>query len=178
MNTRTRLTIVAAGAALACLTTFSTAHAGAQFFDLTGTWQGNIKCKSFFDGSKTSFPLTPTLKISQSGLKIGILADYPPGDIDDSYVGYANPDAKKPFEKGEFALIYCGTDDVLGNDPTFDEIGRMAAKTKAPKVKATFKGTSLYSDPGVTDAEAGTCKWTWTRIDDADPGIPLDCPPP
>ena len=179
MNARTRLVVVAAAAALGCLTAVSSARAGAARFDLTGTWVGSIKCTGVFQGAKfPAFTLTPTLKISQSGLNVGIFADYPPGDTDDSYVGYANPDAKKPLEKGELAILYCGTDDVLGNEPTFDEIGRMVVSTKPPKVKATFKGTSIYSDPGISDAEVGTCKWKWTRTDTADPGIPTVCPAP
>lgn len=178
MSTRIRFAVVAAAAALA-FPTVATVHAGQARFDLTGTWQGSIKCKGVFQGAKfPAFTLTPTLKISQSGLNVGILADYPPGDTDDSYVGYANPDVKKPLEKGELAILYCGTDDVLGNEPTFDEIGRMVVSTKPPKVKATFKGTSIYSDPGISDAEVGTCKWKWTRTDANDPGIPTTCPPP
>jgi hypothetical protein len=184
MKAHTRL-VVAAAAALACLGTSSAARAGAARFDLTGTWVGSIKCKGFFGGVKDPFTLTPTVKISQSGLNIGLLAD-DAGTLD-SYVAYANPDAKKPLEKGEFALIFCGTNDVLAEpfDAPFDEIGRMTVSTKPPKVKATFKGTSIYSDsqlsfgpPQTTPISAGTCKWKFTRTDTNDPGIPLTCPVP
>jgi hypothetical protein len=186
MNARTRLAVVAA-AALTCLMASSAARAGQARFDLTGTWVGSIKCKGFNGGVKDPFTLTPTLKISQSGLNIGVFADYPPGDFDDFYTGYANPNVKKPLEKGEFVLIVCGTNDVLGEpspDAPFDEIGRMSVSTKPPKVKATFKGTSIYSDPQLTPfsdpqttpISAGTCKWKYTRIDVVDPGISVTCP--
>lgn len=178
MNTKTRIAAVALATAFLVAGAASGVGAGQARFDLTGTWVGSIKCKASFHGEKVSFELTPTLLISQSGLNVGILADYPPGDIDDRYVGFANPDIKKPLEKGELAILYCGTDDLLGNEPTFDEIGRMTVSTKIAKVKATFKGTSIYSDPGIIEAEAGTCKWKWTRTSDIDPGVPVTCPVP
>jgi hypothetical protein len=147
-------------------------------YDLTGTWQGTIKCKARDTGAKISFTLEPTsLVISQSGLGIAMRVSYAGGGFDD-YVAVANPDAKKPLEKGELALVVCGTNDQVGDEPDFDEIGRMKVKAKPPKVKATFGGTSLYSDPGLFDPEVGTCKWKFTRVDTTDPLLPQGCDPP
>jgi hypothetical protein len=151
------------------------AAAPAAAFDLTGTWEGGATCTSFFEGAKVKFKDAPTIQITQIGDAIGLRADYGGGDVD-FYTGIAHPDAKKPEEKGELALIACGTDSVAGNPGTFDEVGRFAAKTKVDKVKATVKGLSFFSDPGAESPEAGTCKWKLTRVDTADAGIATECP--
>jgi hypothetical protein len=144
-------------------------------FDLTGTWEGSATCTSFFAGEKIKFTDAPTIQITQVGDAIGLRADYGGGDVD-LYTGIAHPDAKKPDEKGELALIACGTDSIAGNPGTFDEVGRFTAATKLGKVKATVKGVSFFSDPGAVTPEAGTCKWKLTRIDATDAAIATECP--
>lgn len=145
-------------------------------FDLTGNWTGSIKCKSSLGGAKHTVTLTPAMQVQQSGLNIGV--QLTSGVTTTSYAGLANPAAKKPEQKGEFALVRCGTNDVLG-DLVQDELGRMAASTKPPKVKATFKGVSFFSNPGTFPAEAGSCKWKWKRTDTGpvDGGIVTECGP-
>jgi hypothetical protein len=134
---------------------------GAARFALDGTWSGTIKCKSLKHGVKTKFTLTPSMRIEQSGLGLGIALDVGTGAT--NYVGLANPDAKKPLEKGEVAIASCSTDDLVGNDFSFDELGRMTVKAKPGDPKGSFKGTSLFSRPGTLEAEAGTCKWSFKR---------------
>jgi hypothetical protein len=143
-------------------------------FDLTGTWSGSTSCTSLFQGEKFKFKDAPTLQVTQVGDAIGVRADYGGGHID-FYTGRAYPDAKKPGEKGEIALIACGTDSIAGDEPDFDEIGRFTVSTKTGKIKATFKGLSFFSDPGVASPEAGTCKWTLTRTDLGNAGISTAC---
>lgn len=150
--------------------------APAAAFDLTGTWQGSSTCTSLFEGEKQKFTDAPAIQITQVGDAIGLRADYGAGDVD-FYAGIAHPDAKKPDEKGEIALVACGTDSVAGNAGTFDEVGRFSASTKVGKVKATVKGLSFFSDPGTASPEAGTCKWKLTRTDALDAAIPTTCPP-
>jgi hypothetical protein len=155
--------------------------AAAQLPDLTGTWVGTLTCKSFDTGLKTKLALEPVLQISQSGNEVGARLDF--GGTQEEYDGLANPDGKKPATKGELALIRCSTDSVAGNDfgsdePDFDEIGRFAVGAKPGKIKASLKGQSFFSDPGVASPEAGSCKWRFTRIDTADPGITPTCPAP
>ncbi len=147
----------------------------AAAFDLTGTWTGTTKCRSFFQGEKLKFTDAPTVQITQNGDLIGVRADYGGGDVD-FYAGRAYPDARKPDEKGEIALVHCGTDDIAGNQPDFDEVGRFGAATKTGKVKATVKGVSFFSDPGVATPEAGTCNWKLTRIDTTNAPVSTDCP--
>lgn len=149
--------------------------APAVAFDLTGTWHGTSTCTSLFAGEKQKFTDAPTIAITQVGDVIGLRADYGGGDVD-VYAGVAYPDPKKPEEKGEVALVACGTDAVAGNPGTFDELGRFAVATKTGKVKATVKGLSFFSDPGTAPPEAGTCKWKMTRIDALDAGVPTVCP--
>lgn len=148
----------------------------AAAFDLTGTWQGSSTCTSLFAGEKFKFKDEATIQITQVGDAIGFRADYGGGDVD-VYAGIAHPDAKKPDEKGELALVVCGTDSVAGNGANFDEVGRFSASTKVDKVKATVKGLSFFSDPGTASPEAGTCKWKLTRVDAVDAAVSTTCPP-
>ncbi len=104
------------------------------------------------------------MRITQSGLDVGIALDYGGADFD-NYSGLANPGAKKP-EKGELAIVYCGTNDLVGDLGDFDELGRMSISTKLGKLKASFKGTTIFSDfsnPGPLPALGYTCKWKYVR---------------
>lgn len=152
------------------------ARGPAEAFDLTGTWSGTATCKSLFEGIRFKFTDTPAVQITQVGRAIGIRADYGGGNVN-FYAGRAYDDAKKPDDKGEMALVACGTDSVAGNDPAFDELGRFTA-TNAGKIKATLKGLTFFSDPGFDKPEAGTCKWKLTRTDGANVGIPTSCAVP
>jgi hypothetical protein len=146
------------------------ARASAQLFDLTGTWSGKITCKTASAGLKATIVSTPVLAVSQSGNAIGLALDFGNGTIE-RYTGLANPDGKKPATKGELGIIHCGTDGVAANAGS-DEIGRLVAATKAaPAVKASLKGRSVFSAPPAI----GTCAWTWTRTDAADPGVATSC---
>jgi hypothetical protein len=146
----------------------------AAAFELTGTWSGTAKCTSLFDGRTFTFTDEVTVQITQSARSFGFRADYGPSNVN-LYAGRTYDDAKKPQENGEVALVACGTDSVAGNDPAFDELGRFTAKTKPGKVKASLKGVSYFSDPGIASPEAGTCKWSLTRIDATDPAIATVC---
>lgn len=146
----------------------------AHAFDLTGTWNGTATCTSLYDGLKFKFKDEAVIQITQTDRAIGFRADYGGGNVN-LYAGRAYADAKKPDERGEVALVACGTDSVAGNAPAFDELGRFTAATKPPKVKATLKGVSFFSDPGVALPEAGTCKWKLTRVDATDAAVPTSC---
>ena len=52
----------------------------------------------------------------------------------------------------------------------------MQAATKTGKLKAKITGTSIFSDPGTASPGLGTCKWSLTRVEAADPGVALVCP--
>jgi hypothetical protein len=148
------------------------ATAGVLTYDLTGTWTGSLKCKSSLGGVTTKTTLTPTMQVTQVGLDVGMWVTV--GSDVRSYAGRADPDAKKPEQKGEFVGLLCGTDNVLGEGR--DEIARMTVSTKAGKVKATIKGVTIFSNPGDTPGEAGICSWKWTRTDTTDGNVPTQCP--
>jgi hypothetical protein len=148
------------------------APAGA--FDVTGTWSGTRKCQDLFGGAKAKFNEPATLHISQSGNAIGIEVVIAGADTT-NYTALANFPAAKP-DKGEFAMLHCGTNDVAGDDVAFDAIGRMQAATKTDKVKAKIKGISIFSDTGAASPGLGTCKWSLTRVATAPPGVALVCP--
>jgi len=147
------------------------APAGA--FDVTGTWSGTRKCQDLFGGAKAKFNEPATLHISQSGNAIGIEVVIAGADTT-NYTALANFPAAKP-DKGEFAMIHCGTNDIVGDDPAFDAIGRMQVSTKTGKVKAKITGTSIFSDPGTATPGLGTCKWSLTRVDAADSLVSTVC---
>jgi len=147
------------------------APAGA--FDVTGTWSGTRKCQDLFSGAKEKFNEPATLRITQTGNAIGIDVEITGGGTS-SYTALANFSAVKP-DKGEFAMIHCGTNDIVGDDLAFDAIGRMQAATKSGKLKAKIKGTSFFSDTSTASPALGTCKWSLTRTDGADPIVPPFC---
>lgn len=157
-------------AVLAC----AVATGRADAFDLTGTWTGTAKCTSLFQGQKFTFTDLPAVQITQVGREIGLRADYGGGNVN-FYAGRAYDDAKKPEEKGEVAFVACGTNSVAGDSGPFDELGRFVAKAKPGKVKATLKGVTFFSDPGIAEPEAGTCKWTLTRVDTTNPAGETVC---
>ena len=152
----------------AFLASASPARAALITYDLTGDWTGKITCNVFAGGVKQKIVLTPTMHVSQIGQNIGVEIELGLGSK--RYAGLANPDAKKPEQKGETALILCGTDNVLGATSP-DEIGRMSVSAKPGKVKASLKGLSFYSDVD----DHGTCKWSMKRISTTDPGVTTDC---
>lgn len=162
-------------AVAAAIVAFGTTERVALAFDLTGTWAGTAKCTSLFEGEKFKFTDEPAIQVTQVDRAIGLRVDYGGGNVN-FYVGRAYDDAKKPQDKGEVAMVACGTDSVAGNDPAFDELGRFAAKTKPGKVKASLKGVTFFSDPGIPSPEAGTCTWSLTRLDTSNAAIETSCP--
>jgi hypothetical protein len=59
-------------------------------------------------------------------------------------------------------MIHCGMNDLVGDATTYDSIGRMQVSTKTGKLKASIKGTTIFSDPGASPL-VGTCTWKLTR---------------
>lgn len=169
---RSRIPLLAA-AALVMSAVPRAADAAFITYNLTGTWSGTIKCSEFLDGAKQKTVSTPAMTVSQVGLDIGIRLDFGGGNVH-SYTGLANPNAKKPEQKGEFAVVFCGTNSEIA-DAVPDKLGRMVASTKPNKVKATIKGTTIFSDPPGFVAHHGTCKWKFTRTDTVDLGFAATC---
>lgn len=130
---------------------------GAHAFDLTGHWTGKFSCKGF-DGTKFSLgDKSATLAITQTGNSIAAFAG---GFL---YTGTEVADAAKP-EQGEAVLFTCATSSTLRQG----EIARATVKTKVGTFKATLKATSVFANNG---PGAGTCKYTYKRIDTIDPAV-------
>jgi hypothetical protein len=170
-------------ALVATVTHVAPASAAFLTYDLTGTWTGSITCSEYDGGVKVKpkTVLTPTMRITQVGVSLGVLLDF--GTSTRLYGGLANPDAKKPEQKGEAALIRCGTSDVIATGLP-NQIARMTVSAKPGKVKATFKGVSIFTDPSDPEPRHGTCKWKWKRIDTVNSAVDTQCglttlrPPP
>jgi len=157
MHIRTWLAAVATG-----LVVSATWAGNAQAFDLTGTWEGKWSCKGF-DGSKfKSANKESIMLITQAGDTVNV--DVDGGEF--HYNGRAIPDDAKP-EKGEVVLAACPNDNLPGAGGEAETV-RATVKTKLTTFKATFKAISIFDDdfPSV-----GTCKYTFKRIDAADPGV-------
>ena len=166
MITHKRLLTSIVASLLACRAA-SPGLAASLSYDLTGTWTGTVKCQSSLAGTTTKVTLTPTMQLTQVGRDVGMR--FTVGNDVRSYVGLADPDAKKAEQKGEVAAALCGTDNVLGQGR--DEIARATVSAKAGKVQATIKGITVFSNPG----EAGFCSWKWTRTDTVNANVPTAC---
>jgi hypothetical protein len=160
-----------AACAVALAAALAASAGTAAAFDLTGNYTGKYKC-SGFDGTKPKPKFTDAipLAITQSGDVLGI--DYDGGNF--FYSGIALPDARKP-DKGEIAVVICGTDSMLGGNVDYDEMGRLKVTTKPSKGAAKITGVSIYTDPD--GATVYTCKWSFKRVDTVDPGTPTSCAP-
>lgn len=162
---------VAIGTALLLGSHPAVARGQVSTFDLTGAWSGKLTCKGTNAGVKETVVSTPALAVTQSGNAVGLRMDFGAGVVVD-YVGRANPDGKKPLEKGELGVIRCGTDTAVGATEAADEIGRLSASAKlAPSSKGTLKGSSVLA----RSAGLATCTWKWTRTGTADPGVATEC---
>lgn len=171
MSTR-RFAVAALVAALALP---GVARGGGIAVDLSGAWTGTIKCKGTYNGAKDTFFLDPTIRITELGNGLGIKLDY--GNANpEIYTALVSPDAKKPDKKGEFVLVYCSTDDVLGDNLDFDELGRMSFSVKPGQVKATFKGQTVFADDTFAPSGGAICKWKYTRTSVDPQGLPVACP--
>lgn len=173
----TRTDTANANVPTACPSSFASIERGAALTDqdrsdLTGTWVGKFNCNGSQKGGKIKFGFQPTIRITQSALTVGMAVDYGAGDVD-LYGGLMIPDGKKPRSQAKVSVDYCGTNGVVGE--SFDELGVVTTTTKPPGVKASLKGTTLYSDEGVADPEAGTCKWSFKRTSTTDPNVPTTC---
>lgn len=137
----------------------------AEAYDLTGHWVGKWSCTGVTNGVKTkTTQATSTLVVtSLSGDKLAAFMDLQRG-----FLGIAIPDAAKP-EKGEAALVGCGTDEDPSNFGQ-TEVGRWKVVTKG--AKGALSGTSVRSN-GVGDVQ--TCKYKYKRVDTVDDDLKFLC---
>lgn len=133
--------------------------------DLTGTWEGEAVYKGFFNGEKFKDTYSGAALITQSGADLNL--DF----LGYRYNGGIINDAKKPDQKGEGSFVFCGTTaDPLGD---YNEAGHL--KVQITPKKSTFKATSVFTVASSGEiVDVATCKWTFTRTNTADPGVP-DC---
>ena len=130
--------------------------------DLTGTWEGKLTCTGIENDEKDTFNCCGVIQITQSGTTANIRE----GSL--LYFGRVltlDTNAKK----GKVTFVGCPTNNTL---PDNSEMV-FATATADP---VTGKGTLTGSGPYTGDqSEAYTCKWTFKRVDPADPGVPA-CP--
>ncbi|MBI3768108.1 MAG: hypothetical protein HY271_06370 [Deltaproteobacteria bacterium] len=108
------------------------------------------------------------MAITQGVSTFGVVIDAAIPDNNFTYNASAVPDAKKPNEKGEVALLGCHLGNTLPVAPFDGELVRASVKTKLGSSKATFKGTSFFAD---NFPDVGTCKYSYKRVDTNDPGV-------
>jgi hypothetical protein len=161
---------------LALLSAAALAASGAaRAFDLTGTWEGRQSCTGF-DGERFRFRIPSergdisTLQISQAGTALALRVPDAQGG-GDVYSGFGIDALDKP-EGGQIYIVRCGTDDDLSTlQGGFDETGSGAVKTK-PDGSATLKLLSTFFNAG---PEIAFCRWSYKRLDTANPNVP-GCP--
>ena len=142
----------------------------AHAFDLTGTWEGKYTCKGF-DGEKYSFTVPGTLEITQTGTVLALALPFDGGA--DAYNGVGIDDTAKPLQ-GAAYFVHCGVTDVPGmGEGGLDETGFAKIKTKENGT-GSFKATTTYYLGA--PREVATCKWSYKRIDTADPVVPSCLP--
>jgi hypothetical protein len=134
--------------------------------DLTGTWEGTFKCTEVDSGVKQKLTdRNELLAITQVGnvLSVDWVGVAP-------LAGFVIDDVKKPTEKGAAAIIDCETTTDLTTG--YAELANLQANVKSAKGTGKIKGTSTYTRDGDT---TGQCKWSFKRIDTADP-VAAGCP--
>ena len=136
-------------------------------FDLTGTWVGKWSCQGF-DGSKfKSSNGQSTIAITQTDNTIAANVDN--GEF--FYNGGAIPDTGDPTTKGEAVLLQCGTDHIAFTTAE-GEILRAKVKVNPASGTGSLKGLSIVE---TQFSEALTCKYSYKRVDTANPNVP-GCP--
>jgi hypothetical protein len=150
---------------LGAVVLFGLSATQAAAVDLTGKWEGEAVCKGFFNGKKFKETYSGEVLITQSG------ADLNMSFFGVLYNGGIINDAKNPDEKGQGSFVACGTTaEPLGD---YNEIGRIIGRVKG--AEGTFKATSIFTVASSGEiVDVATCKWKFTLMDTADPGVP-DC---
>lgn len=149
--------------------------AGDVLANLGGEYNGTLKCSYFKNGVKQKVQFAPAVRISQTNLDLGLVVEFT-GETP-LFQALLSPSAAKPGQQGDLALVFCGTNDVIGDDPTYDELGRLFFKVKPGEVKGTLKGSSIVSFNAGTfgDAYAGICKWSFKRTSLDAQNVPTNC---
>jgi hypothetical protein len=133
---------------------------------LTGSWTGKWSCKSLEDGVATRLANgSASLVVTQRGQILH-------AELDGAsrFRGVATQGAVKPA-KGLATLTECRTDPTRVVAP-FDQVIGLRASVKGSKARLVGSGPFL-SDDG-NRRQVGTCKYSFTRTDTADPAVP-DC---
>jgi hypothetical protein len=140
--------------------------------DMTGTWQGAITCKGFFQGQPFTQVSQGLLFITQTNADINMEFQT------NFYNGAVIMDADNST-KGQGPLIGCGAQAQPFGD--YNEIGRFEALVNAETGKTSFKATSIRVVPGDDQAinntfgYVATCKWKFVRTSATNPNVSA-CP--
>jgi hypothetical protein len=135
--------------------------------DLTGTWEGTVRCQGFIQGQpKASFSVKDVqFQISQSGRDLNLQVVNPLTLQSNYFDGLVVDDGVHTL-KGEAALLECtsGVESIGG--------AMIRAKVSTDlSGKGRLGGTLFAVDSDPTE-ELGTCKFTLKRVDTADPSVP------
>ncbi len=149
---------------------FALVTGSAFAFDIDGTWAGKISCKGIFGGEPQTVTLSPNLLIDDSGeLQLSVDGVH--------YAGLAFFAAAKP-DKGELALVRCGTTAVRSSDQFGGEFGRLKVSTKRSSGAGSLSGTT-YRASVLFANSLYTCKWSFKRTSTSHPTLAgCSTPPP
>lgn len=131
--------------------------------NLSGRWEGTLKCVSADDGGteKAKTPLVVNVFQDEGGIAIamvnhGLFLD-----------GFVLEEPAKP-EAGTVSAVGCG---FSGANLNGSGVFRATVKTKSGDVKATLKGTTILIE-GDLDPSMSLCTFTAKRVSAIADGIP------
>ena len=133
--------------------------------NLTGTWNGKYTCKVLSDGVPIRFTVkSSVLKITHTDTALN-------ADIDSAffYAGVAEARTDDP-RKGAATFVNCATTPTSN---AYNDMASVIVNTKHIKTKpehATLIGPDVFSTGG-SPLQMGSCTYSYTRVDLADPGV-------
>jgi hypothetical protein len=164
MRTNSRRRFALAVVVALVTTGLSTWPTSAAAVNLTGTWSGKAVCKGLFNGNKTNDIFQQfDAKITQSG------ADLNMSFFGHTYAGGIQDDNTNPTKKAQGTFIDCATVPDYNTLDFYSEMGSFSVTVNTvDDTKTTLKANSVYTT-GTNNFQ--TCKWTFKRVDMADPGV-------
>jgi hypothetical protein len=137
-----------------------TAAAPAWALDLTGTWEGKIKCTFLEAGEsidKTSEPVEVAITQTGDDLAIDLFGF--------GAVGRVLEDATDPA-KGMASMVVCGSSDTTG---FIASVGQVKVDAEGGGI---FKGSLTFDTSGGLGSILASCSINLKRTDTADPLVP------
>jgi len=136
----------------------------AAAFDVSGTWEGSITCKTYLDGSAVKEKFDGVmLAVSQSGRDVNVhVTNFVPEFFMD---GATYDDPKNPATRGRIGLADCANNGRVVASGV-EDVWQLKVSTNESNGKGRMSGRKVSAGDLMTDE----CKLKFTRTDVTDPG--------